>query len=400
MGSRCVKFGVIALSHTGHWKFNMAPHGKELSESYRKPLVGPGDQGGMLEDSDVNYKPGNSIHYRLQGGIAGVVKANKEYALPPKTIYKYLNCDDPEAINAALFAVGSINRNHNHGYKQTLNRIEKVKVQAVKPDQEVFYMELDVLETKCPSVSPTSVENCAVRPIIEQAVEGDCYVKLLKQGGNFTSLGARCKSELDSAENMYEICPTCSSLAKLNDTRVIHAVDVSLVNFNSGNNTVFYQLHEIGRAQIQAPGAVNVEYVIAATNCSKDDANSGLSACVVQTGAAAHYGGCSGVVVKPEGAADEQITVKCDIYDPQPEQEQQVAAPSDPSAAQHPIRPHDHYHHNLRHSTGGLHSSESSSMEHHAEAGAKHAVRRALTGVPIPPNRPQVVRCPGNKKHF
>ena len=27
MGSRCVKFGVIALtlSHTGHWKFNMAP---------------------------------------------------------------------------------------------------------------------------------------------------------------------------------------------------------------------------------------------------------------------------------------------------------------------------------------------------------------------------------------
>ncbi len=22
----------LSLSHTGHWKFNMAPHGKELSE--------------------------------------------------------------------------------------------------------------------------------------------------------------------------------------------------------------------------------------------------------------------------------------------------------------------------------------------------------------------------------
>ena len=41
MGSSCVKFGVIALtlSHTGHWKFNMAPHGKELSEDLKKRIV-------------------------------------------------------------------------------------------------------------------------------------------------------------------------------------------------------------------------------------------------------------------------------------------------------------------------------------------------------------------------
>ncbi|CAH2293078.1 Transposable element [Pelobates cultripes] len=41
MGSRCVKFGVITLtlSHTGHWKFNMAPHGKELSEDLKKRIV-------------------------------------------------------------------------------------------------------------------------------------------------------------------------------------------------------------------------------------------------------------------------------------------------------------------------------------------------------------------------
>ncbi len=39
MGSRCVKFAVIALSHTGHWKFNMASHGKELSEDLKKRIV-------------------------------------------------------------------------------------------------------------------------------------------------------------------------------------------------------------------------------------------------------------------------------------------------------------------------------------------------------------------------
>ncbi len=26
----------LSLSHAGHWKFNMAPHGKELSEDLKK----------------------------------------------------------------------------------------------------------------------------------------------------------------------------------------------------------------------------------------------------------------------------------------------------------------------------------------------------------------------------
>ena len=36
MGSRCIKFGFIALtlSHTGHWKFNLAP--QELSKDLKK----------------------------------------------------------------------------------------------------------------------------------------------------------------------------------------------------------------------------------------------------------------------------------------------------------------------------------------------------------------------------
>ncbi len=29
----------LSLSHTGHWKFNMAPHGKELSEDLKKRVV-------------------------------------------------------------------------------------------------------------------------------------------------------------------------------------------------------------------------------------------------------------------------------------------------------------------------------------------------------------------------
>ncbi len=39
----------LSLSHTGHWRFNMAPHGKELSEDLKKRNV-------ALHKDGVGYK--------------------------------------------------------------------------------------------------------------------------------------------------------------------------------------------------------------------------------------------------------------------------------------------------------------------------------------------------------
>ncbi len=39
----------LSLSHTGHWKFNMAPHGKELSEDLNKIII-------ALHKDAVGYK--------------------------------------------------------------------------------------------------------------------------------------------------------------------------------------------------------------------------------------------------------------------------------------------------------------------------------------------------------
>ncbi len=39
----------LSLSHTGHWKFNMAPHGKELAEDLKKRIV-------ALHKDGVGYK--------------------------------------------------------------------------------------------------------------------------------------------------------------------------------------------------------------------------------------------------------------------------------------------------------------------------------------------------------
>ncbi len=39
----------LSLSHTGHWKFNMAPHGKELSADLKKRSVA------LLHNDGVGY---------------------------------------------------------------------------------------------------------------------------------------------------------------------------------------------------------------------------------------------------------------------------------------------------------------------------------------------------------
>ena len=35
----CYRSHTLSLSHTGHWKFDMAPHGKELSDYLKKIIV-------------------------------------------------------------------------------------------------------------------------------------------------------------------------------------------------------------------------------------------------------------------------------------------------------------------------------------------------------------------------
>ncbi|KAG8581406.1 hypothetical protein GDO81_007660 [Engystomops pustulosus] len=313
---------------------------------------------------------------------------------------RIVNCDDQEAHEVANIGLQHVNAIHKTGYKFALNAVDNIIVQPV-PTGEIIYLELDLLETKCPSLSPTPLENCHVRPVIDQAVEGDCDMKLFKHNGTYTITKANCKSGLDSAENIRRICPDCPPLAPLNNTQVVHAVDVALHKFNGGNNTAFYLLREIGRGKIQSgiSNSVHVEFVIAASNCSIDDASSGDATCVEETGPDAHFGACSGSVVKIQGTVDEDVSVQCTIYENQPGIVSQAGAPQVPLAPSQTNVGQPHFHHNLHHPSMGPHSSESNSAEH-LSAHAGHAVKRSLTGEPVPPNVPLRPVCPGRKIHF
>lgn len=55
---------------------------------------------------------------------------------------------------------------------------------------------------------------------------------------------------VDSAEDVLKVCPQCPLLAPLNDTKVVHAVEVALTAFNTQSNGSYFQLVEVSRAQL------------------------------------------------------------------------------------------------------------------------------------------------------
>ncbi|XP_038606701.1 alpha-2-HS-glycoprotein [Tachyglossus aculeatus] len=328
-----------------------------------------------------------------------------------------LDCDDPEAEQAAAEAVRYINTHRQHGYKYALNQIEKVKTWQRRPFGEVFDMELDLLETNCHVLDPTPLENCTVRSLVDHAVEGDCDVKLLKLEGKFTVLFAKCDSSPDSAEDVLKVCPDCSLLALLNDSAVTHAVEAALAKFNSENNGSYFLLLEISRAKkVNLPPSTVVEFVVGATDCAAKEV-SDPAKCNVVVGPK-QTGFCKASLFYQAGGGEE-VQVNCVIFDPQPAVPQrqpdgadvagatarpvEVATPggAGPGAAvpRGPLVPR-FQHHDLRHSFRGPHHPHLASSPESA-SGEQRQPLLAVLPQPGPQGPvPQLPVCPGRLRHF
>ncbi|NWT29530.1 FETUA protein, partial [Cardinalis cardinalis] len=224
-----------------------------------------------------------------------------------------LGCDDPESEAAAEFSVNYINGHSHHGYKFALNRIEDIRVVPQGPNNDIIFLELDLLETTCPILSPTPLENCTVRSFAEHAVEGDCDVKLQKVDGILSVLASKCHSHADSGEDIRKVCPDCPLLARMNDTEVLETVSAALNDYNSKTTDSYLRLLEIGRAKIQYhPGHVVVtEFAVGATNCSAQEAKANVGACQLLPEDQSNFGFCTAVMVK---APSPDLQVDCQLY--------------------------------------------------------------------------------------
>ncbi|NXA63482.1 FETUA protein, partial [Mohoua ochrocephala] len=324
-----------------------------------------------------------------------------------------LGCDDPESVAAAEAAVNYINGHSHHGYKFALNRIEDIRVVPQGPNNDIIFLELDLLETTCPILSPTPLANCTVRSFAEHAVEGDCDVKLQKVDGTLSVLASKCHSHADSSEDILKVCPDCPLLASLNNTEVLGTVSAALNDYNSKTTDSYLRLLEIGRAKIQYHPAHTVvaEFAVGATNCSAEEAKANAGACQLLPEDQSNFGFCTAVMVK---LPSQDLQVDCQLYG------HQVPAPHIPwlSRVSYPTGQDTSaglvpsavgfINHNLGLSHNNPVASESSSSEilrsmlsaksvtkrAVAEAAQHDKVPRPVGFVPLPPP------CPGKIRHF
>ncbi|NWV13713.1 FETUA protein, partial [Ptilonorhynchus violaceus] len=318
-----------------------------------------------------------------------------------------LSCDDPESEAAAEAAVNYINGHSHHGYKFALNRIEDVRVVPQGPNNDIIFLELDLLETNCHILSPTPLVNCTVRSFTEHAVEGDCDVKLQKLDGTLSVLASKCHSHADSSEDVVQVCPDCPLLVSLNNTEVLEAVSAALNHYNSKTTGPYLRLLEIGRAKIQYHPAhiVVAEFAVGATNCSVEEAEANVGACQLLPEDQSNFGFCRAALVKRPSP---DLQVDCQLYG------HQVPAPNipllshDTSAGLAPSAV-GFTNHNLGLSHNSPAASESSSSEIlRSMLSAKSVTKRAVAEaaqhdkVPrpvgfVPPPPPP---CPGRIRHF
>lgn len=122
-------------------------------------------------------------------------------------------CNDKAVEKLSRLAVTYINEDRTDGYKFALNRIANVHLHAQGPAGNVYYLDLDVLETKCHIGSPKPWKRCDVRPFMETQISGNCNTTILHTPEGYSYLYSYdCTLVPDPPEKLQQTCPTCPLL--------------------------------------------------------------------------------------------------------------------------------------------------------------------------------------------
>ncbi|XP_060933661.1 alpha-2-HS-glycoprotein 1 isoform X2 [Limanda limanda] len=181
-------------------------------------------------------------------------------------------CNEDHSAAAARLAVHDINEHHKHGYKFQLSEIKENKMDKVEEGCTIE-LHLDLLETKCPSISPKHFEDCETRDESQRAVMANCTVMMAVKDGNADVTKNDCDTRLVKTNSeMHRICPDCPSMIPLNSPEGLKAIETAVheENINSTNEH-FYILQEVGRVKsgwMSSQGMYySSEFVIVETHC-------------------------------------------------------------------------------------------------------------------------------------
>ncbi|XP_008297894.1 alpha-2-HS-glycoprotein [Stegastes partitus] len=141
-------------------------------------------------------------------------------------------CNDKAVEKLSRLAVTYINEDRTEGYKFALNRVANVHLHAQGPAGNVYYLDLDVLETKCHTGSPKPWKRCDVRPFMETQVSGNCNTTILHTPEGYSYLYSYdCALVPDPPEKLQQTCPTCPLLLPEDSPKAVTAARVTLSQY-------------------------------------------------------------------------------------------------------------------------------------------------------------------------
>ncbi|XP_053718692.1 alpha-2-HS-glycoprotein [Synchiropus splendidus] len=138
-------------------------------------------------------------------------------------------CNDKVVEKLSRLAVTYVNEDRADGYKFALNRIANVHLHAQGPAGNVYYLDLDVLETKCHTGSPKPWKRCDVRAFMETQISGNCNTTVLHTTEGYSYLYSYdCTLVPDPPEKLQQTCPTCPLLLTVDSPQAVAAARVTL----------------------------------------------------------------------------------------------------------------------------------------------------------------------------
>ncbi|KAK5605617.1 hypothetical protein CRENBAI_009086 [Crenichthys baileyi] len=138
-------------------------------------------------------------------------------------------CNDKAVEKLSRLAVTYINEDRTEGYKFALNRIANVYLHAQGPAGNVYYLDLDVLETKCHIGSPKPWKRCDVRPFMETQISGNCNTSILHTPEGYSYLYSYdCALVPDPPEKLQQTCPACPVLLAVESPEAMNAAGITL----------------------------------------------------------------------------------------------------------------------------------------------------------------------------
>ncbi|XP_037530475.1 alpha-2-HS-glycoprotein [Nematolebias whitei] len=155
----------------------------------------------------------------------------EDYLLMPVELAP-IPCNDKAVEKLSRLAATYINEDRTEGYKFALNRIANVHLHAQGPAGNVYYLDLDVLETKCHVGSPKPWKRCDVRPFMETQISGTCNTTILHTPEGYSYLYSYdCALVPDQPEKLQQTCPTCPLLLPNDHPEAMNAAGLTLVSY-------------------------------------------------------------------------------------------------------------------------------------------------------------------------